>query len=301
MQPNLFILGGPRCGTTSLHSYLDQHPLIFMSDPKELWYFSHDIDTGYARAELSQYLEHFKGAQRYHQYAGEASVVYLVSHEAVRNILAFNPDARLIAMVRNPIDHAYAVYSYLVQNGYEDVESFEKAWRMRHDRREGRQLPPQFPHPLLVDYETIARFGDQIERLCKAAPNDQVHIIVFDDLISNARAVFRDTLDFLGLGEDRLQRVARVNQNRRARSMAVMRLLKHTRARLGPIKKGLETKLPQLKLSLAALANINTITAPRKPLSPALWEDLAGTFADDIHKLEQLLSQDLSHWLERRE
>src|SRR2546429_216975 len=103
MIPTFFIVGAPRCGTSSLASYLDAHPRIFMSKPKEPHHFGRDLEIRvrpYASRE--SYLRLFEGVDADH--AGDASVLYLYSSTAPDEILALNPDARIIIMLRDPLE-----------------------------------------------------------------------------------------------------------------------------------------------------------------------------------------------------
>src|SRR5215208_1272534 len=105
-RPNLFIIGAPKSGTTSLHRYLQEHPQIYMSRTKEPGYFAPDVEG--SRSDLlfkhpdaePEYLALFANATN-QKWVGESSTTYLMSRRAPSLIDDFAPDARLIAMVRN--------------------------------------------------------------------------------------------------------------------------------------------------------------------------------------------------------
>src|SRR3990167_9603139 len=105
-KPNFFILGAPRCGTTSLSTYLREHPNVFFSFPKEVNFFSSDIYSSTLCSDISSYLKLFSNSEEIHLAVGEGSVFYLASNCAVPSILQFNPQAKFIVMVRNPVDMA---------------------------------------------------------------------------------------------------------------------------------------------------------------------------------------------------
>jgi len=114
-KPDLFIVGAPRSGTTALYEYLRSHPDIFMCTPKEPNYFSFDMNRPRAANTEEEYLRLFKNAHE--KVAGEASVWYLYSKVAIAEIMRFNPDAKIIAMVRSPIDwfrswHAHRFFRF---------------------------------------------------------------------------------------------------------------------------------------------------------------------------------------------
>src|SRR5437667_5641216 len=101
--PNFFIVGAPRCGTTALYTYLRQHPDIFLPETKEPHYFNRDMNSGGAIRDHKEYLSLFAGAQGRAR-VGEASVYYLSSAYAAREISKVCPGAKIIVMLRNPVD-----------------------------------------------------------------------------------------------------------------------------------------------------------------------------------------------------
>ena len=117
-KPGFFIVGAPKCGTTSFYHYLRQHPQIFMPDNKEPHYFGSDLkkrSDEFIKTE-EEYLSLFKDADS-SQMAGEASTFYLYSKAAQKEIKGFNPHAKIIIMLRNPIDFLHSlrisfVFSY---------------------------------------------------------------------------------------------------------------------------------------------------------------------------------------------
>ena len=108
-KPNFFIIGAPKCGTTSLANWLAEHPRVFFSDTKEPHFFCTDGYTGVKT--LKQYEKLFEDAKPHHLAVGEGSTHYLFSKVAVPNILVYNPDARFIVCLRNPVDMAPSLHS----------------------------------------------------------------------------------------------------------------------------------------------------------------------------------------------
>src|SRR6476620_1237476 len=124
-KPNLFILGAPKCGTTSMAYYLSQHPEIFVSPYKEPHYFNLDSEYRFTFSE-KQYLENFKNATSFHKYLVDASVWYLYSKVAVDEILKYNPESKFIVMLRNPVDMFYSLHQQLLFSGIENINSPQK-------------------------------------------------------------------------------------------------------------------------------------------------------------------------------
>ena len=115
-RPNFFILGAPKCGTTSLATWLGAHPQVYMSPDKEPHYFNAD-DRHPGVSSLERYEQLFAGAGAEHAAVGEASVWYLYSKVAVANIEEYCQEPRYIVCLRNPVDMAHSLHEQQVVNG----------------------------------------------------------------------------------------------------------------------------------------------------------------------------------------
>src|SRR5262249_39324802 len=135
--PNFFVIGAPKAGTTSLYEYVAQHPDVYMSPVKEPAYFKPRHPPGGEDAEpedrLAAYVALFDGVAGEHV-VGEATPSYLQSASAAARIRDAVPDARLVAVLRNPVDRAYSGYSMRVQQGTED-RTFVEAMDVELGRR----------------------------------------------------------------------------------------------------------------------------------------------------------------------
>src|SRR5271165_4331492 len=146
-KPDVFIVGAPKCGTSAMDQYLAAHPQVFMAQ-KEMHGFGADLRFGaqFYRRDLAAYLDEFasrKGEIR----AGEASVWYLFSKQAAAEIHAFNPEARIIIMLREPAEMLYSLYSQFRFDGNEHLRTFEEALAAEDDRRAGRRMTRQTYFP----------------------------------------------------------------------------------------------------------------------------------------------------------
>lgn len=202
VTPNFFIVGAPKCGTTALYEYLRPHPSIFMPRHKEPHYFASDLGTYPFIKTLDDYRRLFDGAGPQHLRVGEASVYYLRSATAIANIRAFNPDAKLIAMFRNPVEMVHSLHSQLLYVAEENESDFEAAWRLQERRRQGEALPPGSRGGFLVQYFEVGQFGTQVQRVLSHFPRDQVKLILFDDFAASPQAVYDDVIAFLGIPHD---------------------------------------------------------------------------------------------------
>lgn len=120
--PDFFIVGAPKCGTTSMCNYLDQHPDIFISNPKELNFFGADLTPPPRKITLEEYLSHFQDSQA--KICGEGTPFYLLSQAAGQEIKALNPDAKIIIMLRDPVALIYSLHSQLLFGSSENVADF---------------------------------------------------------------------------------------------------------------------------------------------------------------------------------
>ena len=144
IKPNLFIVGAPRCGTTTLYHYLRQHPNIFMSGYKEPHYFGKDLRKNKKLyfTNKEKYLDLFtKGLGK--KAIGEASSYYLFSSLAPKEIFQFNPRAKIIILLRQPTELLYSYHSQLLYLGDECEKDFYKALNLENCRKKGKHLPDQ--------------------------------------------------------------------------------------------------------------------------------------------------------------
>jgi hypothetical protein len=126
-KPNLFVIGAPTCGTSSLLHYLATHPKVFVSKVKEPHFFNSDSKHRYFYS-IESYLKLFEKATPLHKYRCEGSVWYLYSKSAIDEILKFDPDAKFIIMLRNPVFMYFSIHQELYFGGAENNRSPIKAW-----------------------------------------------------------------------------------------------------------------------------------------------------------------------------
>ncbi|HEX6617672.1 MAG TPA: sulfotransferase [Gemmatimonadales bacterium] len=296
--PNFFIVGAPKCGTTALYEYLRPHPHIFMPEIKEPHYFARDMG-GYPRIKTpEEYAALFAPATDQHLAVGEASVYYLRSSVAISNIRAFNPDARILAMFRNPVDMVHALHSQLLYVSEENVNDFEAAWRLQEQRRRGLDLPPGIRSPLLVQYEEVGRLGTQLERLLASFPRSRAKLILYDDFAASPQRVYDDVLEFLELPPTGQTRFPRINENKRARLEWLGRFYRKPPSALRRAFRGLKQALGADEVAAVKqwIVDLNTVRERRPTLSPQFRAELVETFRGEVQLLSRLLERDLSHW-----
>lgn len=291
MRPRFFIVGGPKCGTTSLAYYLSENPRIFMCSPKEPSFFNTDFSNRLTTS-LDKYLRYFEVVPPGVVIAGEASVQYLASASAVPNIRSFDQDSLFIAIVRNPIDMAYSLHSQNMRNGTEPIADFGAAWHAQSHRIDGEGIPAMCREKKVLLYGFMCRLGEQVERLVQNAGRDHVHVIIFDDLEADPRRVYCDALRFLGVEDDGRTTFPKMNENAFVRNM----LLKHLQRSMHETKQrwGITRGFGFLKW----LDRRNRVIGLRPAMAPATRAELAEYFRSDIEKLSGLVGRPLGDkWL----
>ncbi|MGM0650462.1 MAG: sulfotransferase domain-containing protein [Bacteroidota bacterium] len=232
--------------------------------------------------------------------AGEGTIWYLYSREAVPNILEFQPDAKFIVMIRDPVEIAYAMYSeHLSRKVNEDVEDFETAWNLQEIRMKGKHLPPDCRDPKLVQYREIAMIGKQIHRLYKHVNKDRVKIMLFDEFKANNKAIYEETLEFLGIKSDNKEHFPVINQNRKFKYPGLAKVF----SKIGfaapyvlLIKRLIG--IPEGVSLFRAVDKAQVIYKKRKPIDPEFRKHLVNEFKNDVLLLQSLINRDLSHWLD---
>ncbi len=288
IKPNFFVIGAPKCGTTALTSYLENHPNIYMCVPKEPHYFSTDISWQIVD-KIEKYLSLFSGVRKKHSAIGEGSVFYLYSKCAIENIINFNPNSKFIVMLRNPLELVESLYAENRKSGSEEFDNFETAWRAQGLRKNN----PKNRNPNALQYEAIAKLGEQLDRLYSIVNKNQVHVILFDDFVINTRLCYLKTLEFLAVDDDHRTKFPMINKKHTYRSVFANKIITSVSDFVGfsPL-----VRRP-LKIVSDAIRIINYSSSPHPPLRPEFKQELISVFHDDVLLLSRLLNRDLSSWL----
>ncbi len=202
--PNLFIVGFPRSGTTSLHYCLNQHKDIYMPPQKELFFFAQEIFQRLCPqskpVSLEEYLEHFH--DRSHKWVGEATASYIFYKPSLERIKDFLRDSgepsKFIIMIRNPAEAVYSLYKFVFMKYRNFInEDFPTSWQNRVLKRNvnGIETADFYPWEIFNIHQHTRCYID-------AFGKDRVKIILFDDFKQSPGLVYQDTLRFLGLEED---------------------------------------------------------------------------------------------------
>ena len=288
-----------------MYEYLRQHPQIYMpggdslgSRNKEPHFFGSDLSfTNGARpvSSMEQYLGLFNEATEETR-LGEASVWYLMSRCAATEIRRFSPDARIIVMLRNPVDVMYRIYNQGRVNGMENIARFEDALDAEESRVRGRRLPPVYAMLEHLLYRRSVQFADQLERYFDQIGPERTHVILFEDFTNDTAAVYTSTLQFLGVREHMLDDFPKHNPALAVRHYGLQRWLQHPPRILGRLGRML---LPaSARDRLGGRLILSNVKAGKLPtLDAGLRRRLQAELAPQVNRLSELLRRDMSHWL----
>ena len=303
-MPDFFIIGAPKCGTSSLFHYLGGNPKIFLPSNKEPHFYAKDMytrDTGLSRRveDRSRYMKLFEPAQS-GQFTVDASTWYLFSHQAVPAILRDRPDARFIVMLRNPVDMALSLHRHHVRKLYDDIDDFWEAWSLNATRASGKSLPRYCPDPKMLHYREACRFAPMLERLFALVPREQVHVVVFEDFVRDPRQAYLNALAFLGVPDDGRTSFEKFNPNRRLRSKQLYALLTYKPFPINVVYPALKRAANALGFRPGrAVFERNIAIEARADPDPATLRCLAEAFSSDIFETERVLGTSLNVWRNR--
>lgn len=294
-HPNFFIVGAYKSGTTALHSYLASHPDIFMCPVKEPKYFGRDLRlVRLKRMTEEQYLALFSGAGE-QRIVGEASPNYLQSKTAPEEISRFAPDARIVIMLRDPVEFMYSLHAQTVYFGDENIQEFEQALAAEPERRNGRSVPRTTGDVERLLYRECARFTDKVERYFDRFGRDRVKVILYDDFARDTKAAYDDVLQFLGVAPYLPPSFEVIHASKRPRMPALRRLIRSLEG-----MDSLRALRPLAGAVRAIESRVNTIPFKRPPMNPELEAGLRAEFAPEVERLGRLLNRDLSAWMHPR-
>lgn len=293
-KPNFFIVGAPKCGTTAMNDYLSQHPDIFMAK-KEPDYFCKDLKIKIKLSE-SEYMQYFQAAKN-EKIIGEASVWYLISKISALDIKKFAPDAKILIMLRNPVDVIYALHSQNIYEGNEDVLDFKTALNLDESRRNGKNLPDSADFFELPLYSDSVLFYEQVKRYLDVFGKNYVHIILYDNFKMDTKKVVSETLEFLGIDNRLPIDYNIINPNKRIKWFRLHRLIKRPGSAIRTVFRIIVPVRRLRHFIMLKVSNWNIKTGKRTKMNDKLYESLKRKYAADVKLLANLINRDLSAWL----
>lgn len=297
-KPNFLVVGAPKSGTTSLYFYLKEHPQIFLPRIKELNFFCTDLHFKYPLLTENQFLNYYDG-WRNEKAIGEVSVWNLYSQTAAQQIHRFIPSAKILILLRHPVDMMYALHSNHVFNNNEIIDDFEEALNAQEDRRKGLRISSTIKCPVEgLYYFEVASYYHQVKRYLELFGKAQVKIILFDDLAGNTNGVYDDILKFLEVSDYKPAGFKVFNSSKTTRSSWIKQLTINAPSWLKGAGQWLFPHQSKRRdLLMFWLWKLNTREVKRKELDPGLRKQLTEKFRNEIINLQSLIGRDLTHWL----
>jgi hypothetical protein len=306
-MPNFFIVGAQKAGTTSLYHYLAQHPQIYMSPVKEPRFFSHEINADGEVVEKSFGDPVRRKASRFssvHEYralfreaknemaVGEATPLYIYVPGTAERIQRYVPEARIIALLRNPADRAYSAFLNARRYGGEPLTDFARALREEEER-----ILNDWHY--VFHYRNAGRYYEQIQRYYELFGREQVGVWLYEDLKSDPAGITRSVLQFLEVDDSftpdtsSKHNPAAVPRGRFSR--AVMRGMDRTATSFLEIFSPGSKIYPLASKVRRSFQSRLLVKPPR--IDPKIRGELIDDYREDIIKLEKLIGRDLSVWL----
>jgi hypothetical protein len=298
--PDFYVIGAPKAGSTALHDALLHHPQLYLSPVKEPKFFLCEgrptNQNGPGDAHSAQewvwrgadYERLFAGAPA-GTLKGESTPFYLWDFDAHRRIQAATPDAKLIAVVRDPIDRAYSNWAHLWCDGLEPERDFLAACDLEDGRAERGWAP-------FWRYEGLGRYGEQLRHLFAFFPRSQVHVLKYRELVGQPQETLDRICRFLGVEDGRISTVPSSNVSTWVEATPVNLALQRV-VRFGAALGAHAPPQVWRKASVPLLDVLHRGGKHRPPLDPDVRKVLIDRVAEDNALLSELMGISYADWL----
>jgi hypothetical protein len=297
-MPNFLIIGASKSGTTSLYSYLRQHPEVYMSPIKEPRFFAFENDKlafngphdKRLKSEIITNIEDYRAlfkAVNYEKAIGEVSPVYLYSTKAPHRIKHYIPGAKLIAVLRNPTERAYSSFLAEVRDGREPLDDFSKAIE-----DEDRRIRNKWSY--VWHYTKRGFYHAQLKRYFNMFDRDQIKVYLYEEWKADNSSILRNIFRFLHVDETFKPDIS-INYNASLipRVKFIYKIIENASRPTSVLKKILPSRLCHKTIDTIMRKNL-----VKPELSSDIRKNLIHVYREDILKLQDLIERDLSAWLE---
>jgi hypothetical protein len=293
--PDFFIVGHHKSGTTALYEMLRRHPQIFMPALKEPRFMASDLralvpasPSSRLPQTLEQYLSLFDDASP-EQLAGEASPSYLRSHAAATAIAELQPQARIIAILREPAGFVRSLHLQLQQEHVEHERDLSRAVAAEEIERDGKRIRRYADH---------VHYVEQLQRYEAAFPAAQVLVLIYDDFRADNEATLRRVLRFLEVSDDAPIEVLEANPTVGVRSMRMDAAVRGLYMGSNPLIRGarttIKTLIPdRLRGGVLQALRRRVVYAPPPPADERVMLELRRRYKDEVVALSEYLGRDL--------
>jgi hypothetical protein len=294
--PQFLIIGAARSGTTALYQYLAEHPRLFLTEPKEPHFFAlagttpaftgpgdRQTINRLAVPDREAYLRLYRDA-RPDQVRGEASVSTMYYPEAVTRVREMVPDARLVCMLRDPVDRAFSAYGFMRTRGWEPCDTFEDALA-----DEERRIADGWHH--IWHYTAMSRYGEQLRHVLDVFPPEQLLVLRHEDLTADPVATVARVYDHVGVDPVPVTVAPDPHRSGEPRSRFLGRVISTHH----PLKKLLSPVVPT-SLRRRLRRQIVARNIVRTDYLPETRRQLVTTFGPDLDLLERVTGLDVAGW-----
>jgi hypothetical protein len=309
LLPNFFLLGPPKAGTTAFAEALGRHPEVFMSTPKEPNYFlyaggnPYNLPLDRAVPNYQDYLRLFAGADGT-RVRGDASPYYIYAPHCALEIQRTVPDAKLMVILRNPVERALSAYRYWYKDRRDfhfSPEDFRESFLNRslltdHGQGQAGKLSMEW-------LQDMGRYADMIERYDRYFSPDQIMLIRYDDLEAEPAGSMERVLKFLGVDPGLAPEIRRTNVTFEPSWRTLNHWLNwdvHNPARLFLVACLRNSRLAASLREGLNRANRRAVPTRDRPLPASIYNELIQVYADDLRRLAKRANLDLSDWLRPR-
>jgi hypothetical protein len=303
-MPDFLVIGAPKAGTTALHAALAGHPGLYLSPVKEPKFFLSDgpPPTKGGPGDALTYREHIWRRPDYEALfdaappgtlRGESTPLYLYDRAAMRRIREAIPDAKLIVVVRDPVERAHSNWTHLWSAGLEPVGDFVRA--CGEEERRIAAGWASFWH-----YTGLGRYGEQLEYLFTLFPREQVLVLRYRQLVDQPARVLDRICAFLGVPQGVLTGIPRQNVTSHPESTAAHRVIAVAQ-RAASAAGALIPGLTAATLTGPLERYLQRHSRQRQPLGWEQRQELIPRFESDIAKLEEILGESFRDWIMPRE
>ncbi|HEY6788486.1 MAG TPA: sulfotransferase [Trebonia sp.] len=302
--PDFLVAGVPKAGTTALHAALSRHPGLYLSEIKEPKFFLTDgpPPTRGGPGDAITYREHVWQRDKYEALfepgppgtlRGEATPLYLYDRDAMRRIRDLIPGARLIVIIRDPVERAHSNWAHLWSAGLEPIGDFVRACAQEQRRIEAGWA--SFWH-----YTGLGKYGEQLQHVYTLFPREQVLVIRYRLLADDPASTLDRICAFLGVETGLLGEIPRENVTAHPEHT-----LSHRAVAVGMRATDAVGRLLPSTAGAGVTSRIERFlqrgNRQRQPLDWQQREALLPQFRQDIRLLEEVLGEDFSDWLAPRD
>lgn len=302
--PDFFVVGHPKSGTSALYEMLRQHPQIFLPDVKEPSFFVPEVRVLDGNSRHPDTLAGYSAlyaAAGFEQRLGDATPSYLWSQTAAGGIAKVRPDARIIALLREPASYLRSLHLQFLREGVETEKDLRKAIQLEPTRREGNGIPRNSPRPEWLLYSEQVSYVEQLLRYEEAFSREQMLVLIYEEYRAENEATVRRVLRFLDVDQSARFDLVDANPSVRIRSPKVLSMVRSlylgrsgASRVLKPAIKALSTR--QLRRGVIAAQDRRQQAAP-KAEDENLMLDLRRRFRGQVAALGEYLNRDMvSFW-----